>query len=138
MSFRAELLVDNEVVFTPGSADPARSEFDSQREFKVFDSHPTTLEAPGGPVERIFTAWCIWDTHALKDRAIVQQQGLYLGEVLLIIDTYWFKVEPRPEQIIYCRRLLPEPAETLLKGWRIVEVTDSEGKFEIALDKLIA
>jgi hypothetical protein len=137
MSFRDEVLDDNQRVFCPGSVDPLWSEFDSQREFKIVDSHPTILEAPGGPVERIFTTWCVWDTETLKDRAIVQQQGLFLGSVRLHIANSWFKVEPRPEQIIYCRRLFPEPVETIFKGWRVIDVTDAEYMYYIDLDKLI-
>jgi hypothetical protein len=55
-----------------------------------------------------------------------------MGTVLLFIRKSWFKVEPKPDQIIYT------PVEPFKIGWRIVEVTDAEDCYEIALDKLIA
>jgi hypothetical protein len=140
MSFRDGVLDDVDRVFFPGSTDPTWSEFDSQREFKIVEWGyvPVSLEMPGGPPEKLFTAWCVWDEDTLKDRAIVQQQGLFLGSVRLHIATSWFKTEPRPEQIIYCRRLFPEPVETMLKGWRVIDVTEAESMYYIDLDKLIA
>ena len=79
-----------------------------------------------------FITNCVWDTEALKQRLIVTQQGVFLGTVLLFIHKNLFKVEPRPEQIIY------SPVTPIRISWRIVEVTDAEECYEIALDKLIA
>lgn len=79
-----------------------------------------------------FITNCVWDTETLKNRVIVQQQGVFLGTVLLFIHKNLFKVEPKPEQIIYT------PVTPFKIGWRIIEITDAEECYEIALDKLIA
>jgi hypothetical protein len=84
----------------------------------------------GQPVR--FITNCVWYTEALMSRLIVQQQGVYMGSVLLFIHKSLFKVEPKAEQIIYT------PVAPFKIGWRIVEVTDAEECYEIALDKLIA
>jgi hypothetical protein len=132
MSLREEFYTDAVETFLE------QSEFAQVREFAIFESHPTALEAPGGPVEQIFTTNCVWDTEILKDRAIVQQQGLFLGNVRCFILSSLFRVEPRPEQIIYTRRIEPLPQEPQRKGWRIIDVTDAEEMYYIDLDKLIA
>lgn len=82
--------------------------------------------------EKIFTTACVWDTETLKTRLIVQQQGVFLGSVLCFIYKKLFKVEPKPEQIIY------SPVTPFRIGWRIVDITDAEECYELALDKLIA
>lgn len=97
-------------------------EFAQERDFLIVEDHR--------PVE--FKTICVWDTEALKSRLIVQQQGVFMGSVLLFIHKNLFKVEPRPEQIIY------SPVEPFKIGWRIVDVTDAEECYEIALDKIIA
>jgi len=103
-------------------------EFAQVREFKITENN-----AP-----KIFTTNCVWDTETLKDRAIVQQQGLYIGEVRCFILSSLFAVEPRPEQIIYTRRLMPLPEETILRGWRVLDITDAEEMYYLDLDKFNA
>jgi hypothetical protein len=83
-------------------------------------------------VEKIVTTKCVWDTESLKTRTIVQQQGVFLGTVLCFIHKNIFKVEPKPEQIIY------SPCQPFRIGWRIVDITDAEECYELYLDKLIA
>jgi hypothetical protein len=98
------------------------SEFGSKREFEIVED--------GMP--KVFWTDCVWDTETLKNRVIVQQQGVFLGTVLLFIHKNLFKVEPKPEQIIYT------PVTPFKIGWRIVEITDAEECYELSLDKLIA
>ena len=74
----------------------------------------------------------VWDTETLKSRVIVQQQGLFLGSVLCFIHKNIFKVEPKPEQIIY------SPVTPFRIGWRVVDITDAEECYELYFDKLIA
>jgi hypothetical protein len=95
-------------------------------------AHPRQFLIVEDREEVLFTTNCVWDTEALKSRLIVQQQGVFMGTVLLFIHKKLFKVEPKPEQIIYT------PVTPHRIGWRIVEVTDAEHCYEIALDKLVA
>jgi hypothetical protein len=83
-------------------------------------------------IEKIFQAKCVWDVETLKTRMVVQQQGVYLGQVLCFIQKSWFKVEPKPEQVIY------SPVTPHRIGWRVLDITDAEEVYELYLDKLIA
>ena len=116
MSLREQFLPDLENVFL------VKSEFAQLREFAIVEDGE----------EIVFTSVVHWDTEILKTRAIVQQQGLYLGSVLCIIKKYHFLAEPRPEQIIYT------PVTPFRIGWRIVDCTDAEEAYDLSLDKLIA
>jgi hypothetical protein len=91
------------------------------REFEIIEN--------GKPVR--FTTNCVWDTEILKSRLIVQQQGVYMGTDMLFIHKNLFKVEPRADEVIYT------PVTPFKIAWRIVQVTDAEECYEIALDKLI-
>ena len=82
--------------------------------------------------EKTFTTACAWDTEILKSRAIVQQQGVFMGSVLCFIYKNLFKVEPKPEQIIY------SPVNPFRIAWRVVDITDAEECYELYLDKVIA
>src|SRR6267142_640882 len=82
--------------------------------------------------EKIVTTNVVWDTETLKTRPIVQQQGVFLGTVLCFIHKNIFKVEPKPEQIIY------SPCRPFRIAWRIVDITDAEECYELYLDKVIA
>jgi hypothetical protein len=97
------------------------TEFAHVREFQIVE----------GGVPVTFTTVCVWDTEALKSRLIVQQQGVFMGTVLLFIHKNLFQTEPKPDQIIYT------PVKPFKIGWRIVDVTDAEECYEIALDKII-
>jgi hypothetical protein len=119
MSLRSEFLTDAVETFL------VDSEFAQVREFQITESE----------AEKVFTTDCVWDTEILKDRAIVQQQGLYIGSVRCFILSNLFVVEPKPEQIIYTRRLLPLPEEPILRGWRILDITDAEEMYYLDLDK---
>lgn len=86
---------------------------------------------------KVFTTDVVWDTHVLKVRMVVAQQGIYLGSVLLFIVKKWFKVEPKAEEIIY--RILDRPnGRKVREGWRVLDVTDAESVYEISLDRLSA
>lgn len=97
-------------------------EFGDEREFQFVED---------GVTKRVF-ANVVWDTETLKTRTIVQQQGVFLGTVLCFIAKSVFKVEPKPEQIIYT------PCYPFKVGWRVVDITDAEECYELYLDKLIA
>lgn len=116
MSLRDEFIPDLDSVFFE------TGEFGSIRDFEIVEDRQP----------KIFTTACVWDTESLQQRLIVTQQGVFLGTVLLFIAKSWFKVEPRPEQIIYT------PVTPIRIGWRIVEITDAEECYQMALDKLIA
>ena len=116
MSLKLEFCPDlDKVFFNP-------DEFGSVREFMFIEDGE----------EKIVTTKVVWDTEALKVRTIVQQQGIFLGTVLCFIHKNIFKVEPKPEQIIY------SPCRPFRIGWRIVDITDAEECYELYLDKLIA
>jgi hypothetical protein len=125
MSLKDELLPDFEAVFTnptefgEGTEDPLVPGEYKLREFMF--------------VNKIFTALCVWDKDHMKQRFIVQQQGVFIGDVMLFIATKYFKqgevlVEPKPEEILY------SPKEV---GWIISEVTEAGDVYEIALVKLM-
>jgi hypothetical protein len=97
-------------------------EFGMTREFLFFEDG----------LEKIVTTNVVWDTESLKARPIVQQQGIFIGSVLCFIHKNVFKVEPKPEQIIY------SPCRPYRIGWRILDITDAEECYELYLDKLIA
>jgi hypothetical protein len=84
---------------------------------------------------------CVWGHHTLKTRAIVQQQGVFVGTVLLFIEKVLFAVPPRPEQILYTRELDPvtlAPLIAVQEAYRVVDITDAEGEYELYLDKVTA
>jgi Txe/YoeB family toxin of Txe-Axe toxin-antitoxin module len=83
---------------------------------------------------KVFTDIVVWDTEALQNRMIVQQQGVYLGQVLLFILKKWFKVEPQPEQILY--EVVDIGSRQVKKGWRLLNIVDVEDVYEISLDRL--
>jgi hypothetical protein len=114
MSFQLELCPDLENTFF--------QEFSEVREFLFVEDG----------VEVIVTTRCCWDEETLKQRMIVQQQGLFLGSALCFIHKNVFKVQPKPEQIIY------SPCRPFRIGWRVVDITDAMECYELYLDKLIA
>lgn len=97
-------------------------EFGSTREFLIVEDGE----------EKTFITNCVWDTESLKTRLVIQQQGIFLGSVLCFIHKNLFKVEPKPEQIIY------SPVNPFRIGWRVLDITDAEECYELYLDKLIA
>jgi hypothetical protein len=115
MSFHDQLIIDNQETFL------VPEELGHEFEFEIIEDGLT----------KRFTARCCWDEHTLRNRLIVQQQGVYLGSVLWFIEKSHFKVQPKPEQVVY--RFIPHR-----EGWRIVDMTDAEELYEIYLDKLIA
>jgi hypothetical protein len=82
-----------------------------------------------------FDANVVWDTDSLKRRMVVQQQGVYLGSVLLFIAIRYFATSPRADEILYV--VTPRPGKTSVNvGWRILDVTEAEDVYEISLDRL--
>jgi hypothetical protein len=116
MSLKLEFCPDLEHTFLN------EDEFARRQEFAIIEDGE----------EKIFWTVCVWDTESLKTRVIVQQQGVFLGSVLCILHKNLFKIEPKPEQIIYT------PVTPFRIGWRIVDITDAEEAYELYLDKLIA
>jgi hypothetical protein len=98
------------------------NEFGMQREFMFVEDG----------LEVIVETSVVWDTETLKSRTVVQQQGVFLGTVLCFIHKNIFRVEPKPEQIIY------SPCRPFKIGWRILDIIDAEECYELFLDKLIA
>lgn len=84
-------------------------------------------------VNKVFIAEVVWDKDHMKERFIVQQQSVFMGDVMLYIPVWYFKqgdilIEPKPEEIIY------SPKEI---GWIIHEVTEAGQIYEMALSKLM-
>jgi hypothetical protein len=101
------------------------------REFRFID----------GRLEKTVVTACVWDDHTLKTRSIIQQQGVFMGTVLLFIEKALFAVPPRPENIIYTReldRVTLEPLLPVQEAYRVVDITDAEGEYEIYLDRVTA
>jgi hypothetical protein len=85
-------------------------------------------------VPKILRIECVWDNDTLKQRPIVSQQGVFLGSVLWIVAKEYFKVRPRPEEVIYKlsdRSNYKEP-------WIVLDVSDVEDVYEIYLDHISA
>jgi hypothetical protein len=84
-----------------------------EEDFETIHANPDemgdtmTFEIVENGSPKVFTTDCVWDTHALKVRMVVAQQGVYMGSVLWFIAKKWFKVEPRAEEIVY--RILERP-----------------------------
>jgi hypothetical protein len=119
---RSQFLVDANETFL------IYSEFAQVREFAIIEDGD----------EVVFTTRVVWDNETLQDRAIVQQQGVYFGSVRCFILSNLFAVEPRPEQIIYTRRIAPAPEEPIRTGWRILQITDAEEMYYLDVDQLTA
>jgi hypothetical protein len=105
-------------------------EFGKLREFIISE----------GGAEKQFITKCVWDEEVLKTRMIVQQQGVYLGSVLLFILQSCFVVEPKPEQILRTRKVdqVTGLGMGIFEGWRVLDITDAEEVYELYLDKLVA
>jgi hypothetical protein len=114
MSLKLEFSPD----FTDTFADI--EEFGMRREFLITEDG----------VEKTFWTDCVWDTESLK--RMMYQQGVYRGTVLCFIHKNLFKVEPKPEQVIY------SPVTPFRIGWIVMDITDAEEVYELYLDKLIA
>jgi hypothetical protein len=94
-----------------------------------------TFEIADGKVGvKQFTTNVVWDTEILKERAVVQQMGVYLGDVLLFIAKRWFSSEPQPEEVIYEIRQLAH--REVKVGWRILDIVDVEKVYEVSLSRL--
>jgi hypothetical protein len=116
MSLKSEFCPDLDATFFNVN------EFGMQREFMFVEDG----------LEVIVETSVVWDTETLKSRTVVQQQGVFLGTVLCFIHKNIFRVEPKPEQIIY------SPCRPFKIGWRILDIIDAEECYELFLDKLIA
>jgi|SRR5271165_3084233 len=90
-----------------------------------------TFEIIDKGAPRRFQAQCVWDTEILKEKAIVSQQGVYLGSVLLFIAKEYFPIEPKPDEILY--RIFDRARYR--QPWIILNVTDAESVYEIYLDQ---
>ena len=93
-----------------------------------------TFEIKENGFPKVIKCKCVWDNDTLKQRAIVSQQGVFLGTVLLFISKRHFVVRPRPEEVLI--RLYPR--SNYRESWVILDVTDAEGGYEIYLDKISA
>jgi hypothetical protein len=82
--------------------------------------------------EKVFIAKCVWDKSEVQRRMIVQQQGVYIGDVMLFIAKSWFAVQPRPEEILYTW----DQGNPNRSRYRIIQVVDAEECYEMSLDKL--
>lgn len=128
MSLKEQFPLDLEpVFFNPEEfgevyTDPADGEKKEGRRFAIIEDK----------VEKEFVTLCVWDKFEVQTRLIVQQQGIYWCDVMLYIAKSCFKVEPKPEEIIYTWE------GTFKKAFRVVQVIDAEQCYEIALDKLQA
>lgn len=85
------------------------------REFKIADGK-------GGYI--IFNARCIWDEEATKERTIVKEYNVYVGDVMCHIGAWNFPRRPLAGEIIYSPRM---------QGWTIVDVTCEEAAYVLAL-----
>lgn len=92
-----------------------------------------------------FKTKVVWDTETLKNRLVVQQQGVYMGTVLCFILKRLFLIEPKPDEILWeivnrgdSRRHSYGPLREVKQGWRVLDIVDAEFMYELSLDKLVA
>lgn len=83
-----------------------------------------------------FRTKVVWDTETLKNRLVVQQQGVYMGTVLCFILKRCFRVEPKPEDILW--EIVFRRRREVKQPWRVLDVVDSELVYELSLDKIVA
>lgn len=96
-----------------------------------------TFEIVENGMPKVFTTNCVWDTHTLKTRMVVAQQGVYLGEVLWFIASKWFKYMPKAEEVVF--RIVDRPNGRKIKeAWRVLDITDAASVYEISLDRMAA
>jgi hypothetical protein len=113
-----------------------RAEFACWKEFEII-TYPVATPYGGKKITHIFADSVVWDTETLKKRMIVQQQGVYLGTVLLFILKKWFATEPKAEEILW-ERIDRGGGKVVKQGWRILDIVDAEYVYEISLDALRA
>ncbi|HXB10664.1 MAG TPA: hypothetical protein VNZ45_01655 [Bacteroidia bacterium] len=123
MALRDEFGEDWEKVF----ANSGNQEFECDKTFEIIENDVT----------KRFEATVVWDTETLKNRMVVQQQGVYLGSVLLFIGKKYFRYDPVAEDIL--TEIIPArgmPGGVFRKGWRVLDVVDAEEIYEISLDRV--
>jgi hypothetical protein len=95
-----------------------------------------TFEIIEDGLPKRFTTNVVWDTEELKNRMIVQQMGVYLGSVMMYINMKWFAIPPKAEQIIY---VITQVGVNEMKiPWKVLEVSNLDDVYGIALDRLIS
>lgn len=95
-----------------------------------------TFEIRQGADPYRFRTKVVWDTETLKNRLVVQQQGVYMGTVLCFILKRLFRVQPKPEDIIW--EIVHRRRREVKQPWRVLDVVDSELVYELSLDKIVA
>lgn len=78
-----------------------------------------------------FTAVCVVDQEATKERTIVKQYDIFVGDVQIHIGAWYFPRRPEAGEIIYWNedRLNAPPN----RPWQIVDCTVEEGAYVLAL-----
>jgi hypothetical protein len=99
-------------------------EFAESKTFEITENHKP----------KKFTTDCVWDDSKLKDRTIVQLQGVYMGDVLWFVLKSCFSVEPKVENIIW--EIIQVDKREVRRSWRVMQIIDAEKVYEIALDRI--
>lgn len=97
-----------------------------------------TFEIKTDHLPHRFRTRVVWDTETLKNRLVVQQQGVYMGQVLCFIRKNCFPIEPKPDEIIWEIVVRGDPEREIKQGWRVLDIVDAEYVYELSLDKLVA
>jgi hypothetical protein len=109
MSLRDQFVYDLDTIFYN------EDEHATRRQFRISDGR-------GGFI--CFCAVCIWDEEATKERTIVKEYNVYVGDVLCHIGAWNFPRRPLAGEIIYSPPQIP---------WTIVDCTHEEGAYVLAL-----
>jgi hypothetical protein len=96
-----------------------------------------TFEIVAGSEPYRFRTKVIWDTETLKNRLVVQQQGVYMGSVLCFIRKNCFYIQPKNDEIIWEIVFRGNPRREVKQGWRVLDIVDAEYVYELSLDKLV-
>lgn len=113
-----------------------KSQFESDWEEVFCDEEEFSDEMTFETAQGEFTTMVTWDQHTLRQRMVVQQQGLWLGDVLLFIGKKWFPVRPKGDEILYVVRKPPEVRQTYKETWKVLDCVDAEDVYEISLDRV--
>jgi len=109
MSLRDDFADDLATVFVNPN------EFATTREFRISDGF-------GGFT--VFNAPVVWDEETAKRQPVVAVHGIFLGTVICFMEHKYLPRPPLVGELIYSPANLP---------WEVLDVTDEEGSYKIAL-----
>lgn len=122
MALRDEFVPDLHATFYHADESGEPDEHASRQRFRISDGK--------GGFEDI-DAICVVDQEATKERTIVKQYDIYVGDVQIHIGAWYFPRRPAAGEIIYWNEDRPDSLPN--QPWQIVDCTVEEGAYVLAL-----